>query len=78
VLLAHNPVISLALSLISFAVNGPRGCCSVAFLLLTKGRETGTCWVDIMNVKWVDYLTGKYQFGLEEERYECGAYRTYM
>jgi hypothetical protein len=31
-----------------------------------------------MNVKWVDYLTGKYQFGLEEERYECGAGRTYM
>lgn len=47
VLDGHNALISLELSLISDAVNGPRGCW-VVILPPMYGREMGISWVDIV------------------------------
>jgi len=52
VLDGHNPLMSFELCEISLAVSGPMGCSTSAFFPPMKGRETGTCSVDIVAVKW--------------------------
>jgi hypothetical protein len=70
VLEGQNALMSRALSVISAAVKGPRGCgcCEVAFFPPTKGRETGTCSADIFETIWDVFLDLRKKHGAEGEK----------